>query len=76
VHLIVRLLTDFTDVSETEFRIAIKLDDGRHEDEEDLEEERTLTHVYYNIKAHRVQPQSSSTFNIHQITPMKRPDSI
>jgi hypothetical protein len=37
-------LTAFIDISETEFRIAIKLDDGRHEDEEDLEEERMYSH--------------------------------
>jgi hypothetical protein len=34
-------LTVSTDVSETEFRISIKLDDGRHEDYEGDDEERT-----------------------------------
>ncbi|KAH3918194.1 hypothetical protein HBH56_033050 [Parastagonospora nodorum] len=33
---------EITDVSETEFRIAIKLDDGRHEDDETEEEEPTI----------------------------------
>lgn len=41
--LVVRsLLILHPDVSETEFRVSIKLDDGRHEDEEDLDEERML----------------------------------
>ncbi|KAI2474714.1 rwd domain protein [Pyrenophora tritici-repentis] len=31
---------EITDVSETEFRIAITLDDGRHEDEEREDEQR------------------------------------
>jgi hypothetical protein len=39
-----QIVTVFIDVSETEFRIAIKLDDGRHEDEEDLDEERMCSH--------------------------------
>lgn len=37
------LANNFADVSETEFRILIKLDDGRHEDDETEEEQRTYT---------------------------------
>ncbi|KAF1841153.1 RWD-domain-containing protein [Cucurbitaria berberidis CBS 394.84] len=33
---------EITDVSETEFRIAIQLDDGRHEDDESEEEQPTI----------------------------------
>jgi hypothetical protein len=47
-----RALTVCTDVSETEFRIAIKLDDGRHEDYEGDDEERTSSHVYQDFEAY------------------------
>jgi hypothetical protein len=40
------------DVSETEFRIAIKLDDGRHEDYDGDDEERTSLHVYRDFEAY------------------------
>jgi hypothetical protein len=40
------------DVSETEFRIAIKLDDGRHEDYEGDDEERTSPYVYRDVEAY------------------------
>jgi very-short-patch-repair endonuclease len=33
------------DVSETEFRVAIQLDDGRHEDEEREDEQRTPSYL-------------------------------
>ncbi|KAF1946130.1 RWD-domain-containing protein [Clathrospora elynae] len=33
---------EITDVSETEFRVAIELDDGRHEDDESEEEQPTI----------------------------------
>jgi hypothetical protein len=48
------------DVSETEFRIAITLDDGRHEDDESEEEQRMrVYHVYGQTQAHDYQLSSS-----------------
>lgn len=48
------------DVSETEFRIAITLDDGRHEDDETEEEQRMrLHHIYRQTSTHAHQLSSS-----------------
>jgi hypothetical protein len=51
---------EITDVSETEFRIAITLDDGRHEDDESEEEQRMRLHrLSRQTQAHDYQPSSS-----------------
>ena len=40
---LVRVLNAVTDVSDTEFRVLVQLDDGRHEDEERADGQRTST---------------------------------
>ncbi|KAF1837188.1 RWD-domain-containing protein [Decorospora gaudefroyi] len=54
---------EITDVSETEFRVAIKLDDGRHEDEEREDEQPT---IILNVSYPSTYPDEAPRLDITQ----------